>query len=194
MFGRLNLAAKNAILSPELHPFGSMASEMRNDSTTSDSHSSDPIELVSRFVTRQDWYLHRQLPDRLMAEVPGHWAHYHLSVTWQADEQSLLVCCGFDLSLDMARLRDMAMLVCQLNEQLWIGHFVLEPETANLHLRYRLALRGANGATPEQVEEVVDILLGQAEQAYPAIFAAAAGQTPLMPATRLVMMQPQGEA
>ncbi len=71
---------------------------------------------------------------------------------------------------------------------------MLETDTANLHLRYRLALRGAEGAAAEQVEDVVDVLLGQAEQAYPAIFAAAAGEAPLPPTTRLVMMQPQGEA
>lgn len=166
----------------------------QKDSQQNDALTNDPIELVSRFVTRQDWYLHRQLADRLIAEVPGHWAHYHLSVVWQAEDQSLLVCCGFDLALDPMRLREMALLVCQLNEQLWLGHFVLETDTANLHLRYRLALRGAEGAAAEQVEDVVDVLLGQAEQAYPAIFAAAAGDSPLPPATRLVMMQPQGEA
>ena len=33
-----------------------------------------PIDLVSRFVARQEWMLCQQEPDALIAEIPGRWS------------------------------------------------------------------------------------------------------------------------
>jgi len=33
----------------------------------------DPIELVTRFVTNQDWLLRRRAENAVLVEVPGKW-------------------------------------------------------------------------------------------------------------------------
>ena len=43
-------------------------------------------------------------------------------------------------------------------------------------MRHTLPLRGAGGATPEQIEDVVDIMLGECEYCFPAIYQVAQGQ------------------
>ena len=57
-----------------------------------------------------------------------------------------------------------------LNQDVHIGHLALDLNACELELRHTLALRGAGGATPEQIEDVVDFMLGECEQAYPAIY------------------------
>ena len=46
----------------------------------------DPIELVTRFVTNQDWLLQQRGENAVLAEVPGKWCDYQLAVTWQHSE------------------------------------------------------------------------------------------------------------
>ena len=62
----------------------------------------DPIEMVSRFVVRQDWYLQRTGSASLWAEVPGRWGQYQLRAEWQDESEALMVRCHLDLYLDDA--------------------------------------------------------------------------------------------
>jgi len=51
----------------------------------------DPIELVTRFVTNQDWLLQRRAENAVLVEVPGKWCDYQLAVTWQHNEEAMQV-------------------------------------------------------------------------------------------------------
>ena len=52
----------------------------------------------------------------------------------------------------------------------------------------------AGGATPEQIEDVVDIMLGECEHVYPAIYQLVHGDVGAAEAAMAVMMQTEGEA
>ena len=153
-----------------------------------------PIDLVTRFVVRQDWMLCQQDRDAVLAEIPGRWSHYQLAVSWLDSEETLQVVCRIDVCAGSDTLADMAMLAALLNQQLFIGHLALDMKTSELELRHTLALRGAGGATPEQVEDVVDIMLGECEQVYPAIYQVAEGALDAADAAAAVMMITEGEA
>ena len=153
-----------------------------------------PIDLVSRFVARQDWMLCQQEPDALIAEIPGRWSQYQLAVSWQDTEETMQVVCRIDLKAGQSKVRELAMLAALLNQQLYIGHLALDMGTCELELRHTLALRGAGGATPEQVEDVVDIMLGECEQVYPAIYQVVTGMLNAGDAATAVMMVTEGEA
>ena len=151
-----------------------------------------PIDLVSRFVARQDWLLRQQEPDALIAEIPGRWSQYQLAVSWQDSEETMQVICRIDVKAERGQLGELAMLAALLNQQLYIGHLALDMSNCELELRHTLALRGA--ATPEQVEDVVDIMLGECEQVYPAIYQVADGALGAGDAAAAVMMITEGEA
>ena len=129
-----------------------------------------PIELVTRFVARQEWLVHKKQRDAILAEIPGQWSDYQLAVSWQDDDETMQVICRIDVQADATMLGELAMLAALLNQHLFIGHLALDMGTCELELRHTLALRGAGGATPEQIEDVVDILLGECEHCYPAIY------------------------
>ena len=153
-----------------------------------------PIELVTQFVVRQDWFLKQQQRDAIIAEIPGRWSHYQLAVSWQDDEETMQVICRIDVQADGSMIGELAMLAALLNQHLFIGHLALDMATCELELRHTLALRGAGGATPEQIEDVVDIMLGECEQVYPAIYQVVHGTLSADDATAAVTMITKGEA
>jgi len=154
----------------------------------------DPIELVTRFVVTHDWLLQRRGENAVLVEVPGKWCDYQLAVIWQNDESAMQVTCRIDVQADAVQYGEMALLAALLNKQIFIGHLALDITTGELELRYTLALRGAGGATPEQIEDVVDIMLGECEHCFPAIYQVANHSVSATDAAAAAMFTTEGEA
>lgn len=154
----------------------------------------DPIELVARFVSNQDWLLQRRGENAVLAEVPGKWCDYQLAVTWQHSEEAMQVTCRIDVRCEEGQLGEIALLAAMLNQQIFMGHLALDIETGELELRHTLPLRGAGGATPEQIEDVVDIMLGECEYCFPSIYQVAQGQLMANDAAAATLLTTEGEA
>ena len=155
----------------------------------------DPIELVSRLVIAQDWFLKKTSAHALLADVPGRWGHYQLLADWHADNEVLNVEARLDVLVERKDELHVQRLLAELNTELYLGHFQLSPDRQRIILRCRLPLRGAGGATPEQIEDVVDVLLGQCERAAPVLCQLVYGRMPEdIAATSLVMTPAMGEA
>lgn len=129
----------------------------------------DPIELISRFAVQQDWYLKQTSAHEVLADVPGHWGHYQLYVEWLDDVEALHVEAQLDALIEDVSVDAVQTVLCELNEALFLGHFQLTADRRQIVLRYKLPLRGAGGVSPEQIEDVVDIILGQCEKAAPVL-------------------------
>ena len=160
----------------------------------SDSPVQHPIELVSRFVTQHDWYLRQSARNAILADVPGEWSHYQLSVTWQAEAEALVVICHLDLPFIEEHQEAVIQVSAMLNQELWLGHFVYDQSNDRLSLRHTLPLRGAGGATAEQIEDLVDIILGESELAYPVLYQVAVGELAAADTVGLTLVAHQGEA
>ena len=154
----------------------------------------NPIELVARFVVRQDWFLKQTHADGVVVDVPGHWGQYQLRVDWQEDLQVLSVHVMFDLLFDDVPMARLKTLLSDLNDHLFLGHFRLSSDKRQVQLYYVLSLRGAGGATSEQIEDVVDILLGQCEQAAPAFAQLVFAPDQLTLSAGLIMVPVAGQA
>ena len=154
----------------------------------------DPIELVTRFVVTHDWLLQSRGENAVLVEVPGKWCDYQLAVIWRDDESAMQVSCRIDVQTAPMRYSEMALLASLLNKQIFIGHLGLDVTTGELEMRYTLALRGAGGATAEQIEDVVDIMLGECEHCYPAIHQVAHNDVLATDAAEIAMFTTEGEA
>jgi hypothetical protein len=115
-------------------------------------------------------------------------------VIWRDDEAAMQVSCRIDVQTAPMRYGEMALLASLLNKQIFIGHLGLDVTTGELEMRYTLALRGAGGATPEQIEDVVDIMLGECEHCYPAIHQVAHNDVLATDAAEIAMFTTEGEA
>ena len=105
----------------------------------------DPIELVSRLVIAQDWFLKQTSAHALLADVPGRWGHYQLLADWHADTEVLNVEARLDVLVDRKDELAVQRLLAELNTELYLGHFQLSPDRQHIILRCRLPLRGAGG-------------------------------------------------
>ena len=81
----------------------------------------DPIELVARFVVRQDWFLKQTRAGSVLVDVPGQWGNYQLSVDWQDQLQTLCVEATLDLLFDDVPVPRLETLLSDLNSHLFMG-------------------------------------------------------------------------
>jgi hypothetical protein len=154
----------------------------------------DPIELMQRFVDINDWRLHHASADEISVEIPGKWSDYTLTLTYQDRYAALHVNVMLDIFIIEQQLDAAREVIATLNENIWMGHFDLITKDGVVYFRHNLPLRGTGGATPEQMEDLVDIALGECERAYPALFQIASGGVSAEIATACVLMETIGSA
>ncbi len=155
----------------------------------------DPLEVASRFVVAQDWFVKQSSAHSFIADVPGRWGHYQLVADWETDAEIFSAEARLDVLVEGIDTTDLLRLIAELNKGLYFGHFQLSEDNRQIILRHRLLLRGAGGATAEQIEDMIDILLGQCEQAAPLLCQMVYGNPEqTAAAAQLVMTPALGEA
>ncbi|MCE2516783.1 MAG: YbjN domain-containing protein [Alphaproteobacteria bacterium] len=154
----------------------------------------NPIELLERFVDVNDWRLHHASPNEISVEVPGKWADYHLTMTWQDQYSALHINAMLDIYIIDQQLDAAREVLSTINQNIWMGHFDLLNDDGSVVFRHNLPLRGTGGATPEQMEDLVDITLGECERAYPALFQIATGVVSAETASATALMETAGSA
>jgi hypothetical protein len=128
---------------------------------------SNPVDLVERIASSNDWATERTGDDELTLIVAGRWADYHVSLNWRDDLETLHLACAFDFKIPDARLAEVYKLVAQINEQLWVGHFDIWTNEGLIMFRQGLMLNGTL-ATPNQCEALLRAALEACERYYQA--------------------------
>ncbi len=128
----------------------------------------NPLDVVEQVVSANDWAFDRRNEDEMAVEVPGKWCDYSLYFAWRQDAGALHFTCAFDMRVQQAKRRETHDLLVQVNEKLWLGHFGLWADEGVPMFRHAVLLRGNNGASSEQIEDLVDIALSECERFYPA--------------------------
>jgi hypothetical protein len=130
---------------------------------------SNPIDVLEELVGANDWSFSRHSDSELMFEVSGHWSGYQMYVLWQHDLAALFFSCQLELRVPEAKRSQVFELLAAVNENLWIGHFDLVTEGAAPVYRHTVPLRGAVGASAEQLEDLIDAAVVECERFYPAL-------------------------
>ena len=154
----------------------------------------DPIKLMSYFVDANDWHLQGSSECEILVDIPGKWSVYALSLAWQKSESALHISVVLDIVVVRQQLEAMREVIASINSRSWLGHFDLAARDGSIIFRYSLPLRGTGGATPEQIEDILDSVLGECERAYPAMFQIAEGSASPQIALQTAMMETQGSA
>ena len=76
--------------------------------------------------------------------------------------------CQYDMHVPPNRLSAVYELLAIINERLWLGHVDVDAEDQVPMFRQTILLRGAQSASVEQMEDLVDIALTECERLYPA--------------------------
>jgi hypothetical protein len=154
----------------------------------------NPIDLVEEIVLANEWRHDRASDEEMFIEISGRWCEYRLLFMWQREMSALHFSCGFEMKVPRSRRGSVYELLATVNERMWLGHFDLAPSDQSPSFRHGVLLRGAMGASVEQIEDLVDISLTECERFYPAFqFVVWGGKSP-EEAIASAMIDPIGEA
>jgi hypothetical protein len=154
----------------------------------------NPIDLVEEIVVANEWAHDRASDEEIVVEVTGRWCDYRLFFVWQEEISAMHFSCAFDMKVPKNRRAAVYELLALINEKLWLGHFDLASDDLQPAFRHAVLLRGAMGASAEQVEDLVDIALTECERFYPAFQLVVWGGKKAEEAITSAMIEPIGEA
>ena len=154
----------------------------------------NPLDVVERLASGNDWSFERVSEDEITIIVAGRWSDYQVSYTWMGDIEALHVACAFDLKVPERRRDEVQRLIALVNEQLWIGHFDLWTQDGMVMFRHALVLAGGVEATSQQCQALLSSALEGCEGYFPAFqFVVWAGK-PAREALDAAMFETSGEA
>jgi hypothetical protein len=157
-------------------------------------HRLNPLDVVERLASGNDWSFERASDDEITILVTGKWTDYQLSYTWMDDIEALHLACAFDIKVPERRRPDVQTLISMINERLWVGHFDLWPGEGMVMFRHALVLAGGTEASGQQCESLLSTALETCERYFTAFqFVVWAGKS-AKEALEAAMFETSGEA
>lgn len=141
---------------------------MKAMQTASRETAKNPLDLMEEIVSANEWLFDRSSPQELAIEVQGRWSDYRIFAIWQDDLGALQFSCQLEMKVPASRRAQVCELIADLNGRLWLGHFDLTTGMDMPTFRHTLLLRGAVGASAEQLEDLVEFAIAECERFFPA--------------------------
>jgi hypothetical protein len=154
----------------------------------------NPLEVVERMATTNDWSFERAGEDEITILVRGKWADYQVSFTWMYDIEALHLACAFELKAPERCRNDVQQLVSMINEQMWVGHFDHWVLDGLLMYRHALVLAGGVEASNRQCEALLSTALDSCERYYPSFQFVVWSGKPAREALDAAMFETAGQA
>lgn len=154
----------------------------------------NPLDLLEELITANDWPFDRTSESELVMEVEGRWCGYRMCFVWQADVSAIFFSCFFETKVPEAKKGAIHELLSRVNETLWLGHFEISSDPVMPLFRHTVPLRGAAGASVEQLEDLVDTAVVECERFYPALQLVLWGGHDVEKAMQVALMETVGEA
>ncbi|MFN3077827.1 MAG: YbjN domain-containing protein [Alphaproteobacteria bacterium] len=154
----------------------------------------NPLDLVEEIVIGHNWEFNRRGPDEMLAEVPGRWSTYSLFFAWSDELQAMHLSSTLDIRVPERRRPVVCELLANVNERMWLGHFILWAEESMPMFRHSVLARDAAAISQEHLASLVDIAITECERFYPAFqFVIWGGKDP-EEAVTAAMLDTVGEA
>jgi len=155
---------------------------------------SNPVDTIEQVAHFNDWMFERSGEHEISISVTGGESDYHISFSWMDNLETLHLACAFDFRVPETRLNEMYRLIAQINEQLWLGHFDLWTQEGLVMFRHALLLRGGQGVTSEQLDDLLDIAMSECNRFYPAFQSVLWGGNTVEQALEIALLDTVGEA
>ncbi len=130
--------------------------------------STNPLDILEQIIASNEWAFERRSDGEMAAEAPGKWCDYGLHFSWSHEISAMAFTCAFDMKVPAEARDKLYELLALANDRLWIGHFGIESEDGVPVFRHSVLLRGAQGASAESLEDMVDIAITECERFFPA--------------------------
>jgi hypothetical protein len=128
----------------------------------------NPLDILEELVSAHEWEYERSSDSEMLVEVRGQWCDYRIHTFWHEELSGLHFSCLMDMKIPVHKRSEVYDLLAAINQQMWVGHFDACSEEGVPSFRHTVLLRGAAGASVEQLEDLVDIAVSECERYYPA--------------------------
>jgi hypothetical protein len=162
------------------------------DST--ESRPGNPLDLLEELVSANNWTFDRASDVELAVQIAGKWADYHIWSVWHADLRAMYFACHFDCRVPDGKRAEVLDLMAMFNENMWLGHFDYSHQEGGVLFRHTVPLRGTQGASVEQLEDLMDTAVTECERFYPALQLVVWAGQPSSQAMAVATLEPQGTA
>jgi hypothetical protein len=159
-----------------------------------DSVLKNPLDLAEQLIMDRDWLFDRPMDDELVAEVQGSWCNFRMWFTWQPELNVVIFSCAYETKIPKKERVKIYPLLASVNEKMFLGHFDIGAEDGLIMFRHAMLLRGGLGATPEQMEDLIDIAMTECNRFYPAFQSVLWGGNTAEEAIAIAMLDTVGEA
>lgn len=154
----------------------------------------NPLDLAEQLIAERDWLFDRPVEEELVAEVQSSWCNLRIWFAWQPDLGALIFSCAYDTKIPEKTRARIYPLLAAVNEKMWLGHFDIGAEDGMVMFRHALLLRGGQGATTEQLDDLMDIAITECNRFYPAFQSVLWGGNSVAQAIEIAMLDTVGEA
>jgi hypothetical protein len=113
---------------------------------------------------------------------------------WRVDLNALYFSCAFDTKVLPEKRYEMNNLLALANENLWFGHFEVCSGDEAPMFRHTILTRGMRGLAVEQLEDLMDIAVGECDRFFPAFQFVLWGGRSAQDALDSAMLETVGEA
>ena len=153
-----------------------------------------PFDVIERIADEHNWIFDRRSDKEMAAQAPGRWCDYSLFFAWNEKVGAMHFTCAFDMRVPDERKPFVHELLAMVNEKLWMGHFGVWTDEGLPMFRHAMPMRGTQGPTLDQVEDLVDVAIVECERFYPTFqYVIWGGNTPTE-AIAAAMIETMGEA
>jgi len=152
------------------------------------------LDILENLAEQRGWILERLNNGDLVMESIGDNCTYMIQFTWSAEYQCLHVTCSMDMRLPEKSGAAINDLLASINSKLWIGHFATMAGLNSPAFRHTIMMNGAAEQKAEEIENIVEIGLGECERFYAAFQFAAFHNMPAQQAMDCALMECVGQA
>jgi hypothetical protein len=153
-----------------------------------------PLDVIEHVVIANDWLFDRPSDQEIAVQVPGQWSDYNFFCTWHEATDAMQFTLAFDVRVPEPRRQAVHELLSLINDKIWMGHFAVWKTEGLLVYRHVLPLRGCDGPTLEQVEDLLETAVNECERFYPAFQYVIWGGKAPAEAMAAAIIEPIGEA
>ena len=154
----------------------------------------NPLDLLEELVSASNWTFDRPSDAELAIQIAGKWTDYHIWSVWHEDLRAMYFACHFDCRVPEAKRAWIQDLIAMFNATLWLGHFDLSHEDGAVIYRHTVPLRGTQGVSVEQLEDLMDTAIVECERFYPAMQLVVWGGQRASQAMAVATLEPLGTA
>jgi len=155
----------------------------------------NPLDLVEDLAGHKNWHFERIHPHALTLQMAGQRAKYDVQLEWQDEFYALQGSCFINMPIDEKFSAIAADLLMNTNNNMWLGHFIIDEATRQPTFRYAMLLEHIPaGVSVEMVSDLIELMITECDRLYTTFQMLSEGNIANRETLFAAMMETVGEA